>query len=441
MDRGWRWPVGLLLVVAGCAPLPTTPAVPPPVATGAGFLVGSERPLTLPEGWQQQAVLPGLRAVQAPLAASDTALATLRRLPGVEYAEPNAKLKLVSPVMGEGFASQTVPSPYVPNDPDYPGQWNMTLSTIDRAWNLTKGLKGIKVGVVDSGIDPDHPDLKANLLPMVDVWKDVHGSDRFRHGGRLYDMDGKDGNGHGTHVTGILAASIDNGLGIAGTAGEVQILPIKATDYQGNTDALTLARAIKRAVDDGCRVINVSIGGDGTGDPDLESLRTTVDFAFKKGVVIVAATGNESSRSRKFIRQVTLPAGYPGAIAVAAVTQFDKVAEYSNGGPQVSIAAPGGGGLPSEGRKVRSTLPTYPTYMSLAQGMRGQYGELSGTSMACPHVSGVVALLLAREPHLTPQQICRRLALTADDVGTKGFDQETGFGRLNAYRALTIKVE
>jgi subtilisin family serine protease len=442
MNGGIRIGLVGVLVMAGCAPLPTAPAGPvlPPAPVGSGYLVGAAGSLDLPAGWHQEAVIPGLIAVQ-PADGATAPAETLRHVPGVRYVEGNARLHLVRPIVGTGFQTMADAVPYVPNDPEFPSQWNMTLAGIDRAWSLTKGLRTLKVGVVDSGVDPAHPDLVDNLLPMVDMWKEVHGSDRFTFGGRAYNMDGKDGNGHGTHVTGILAAAIDNRVGVAGTAGNVQILPIKATDYEGNTDALTLYRSVKKAVDEGCKVINVSIGGDGAGDPDLESLRTTVEFAYQNGVMIIAATGNESARSRRMIQNVTLPAAYPGAIAVASVTQYNKVAEYSNGGASVAVAAPGGAGLASEGKKVRSTLPTYTSYLSLATRLSGPYGELSGTSMACPHVTGLAALLLSQEPSLTPSQVCRRIALTCDDVGTAGYDQDTGYGRINAYRALTARVE
>jgi subtilisin family serine protease len=444
MNRGIRFGLGCMIALAGCAPLPTTPVPSAPgleaLPVGGGYLVGSHQDLTLPQGWRQETVMPGLVAVQPPDAVASPA-ETLSHLPGVTYVEANARLHLVRPIVGEAMHTMAEPAPYVPNDPEFASQWNMTLAGIDRAWNLTKGLRTLKVGVVDSGVDPTHPDLVDNLLPLIDIWKEVHGGDRFSFGGRGYNMDGKDGNGHGTHVTGILAAAIDNRVGVAGTAGNVMIQPIKATDYEGNTDALTLYRSVKKAVDEGCKVINVSIGGDGAGDPDLESLRTTVAYAYEQGVVIVAATGNESARSRRMIQNVTLPAAYPGAIAVAAVTQYNKVAEYSNGGPQVSVSAPGGAGLAAEGRKIRSTLPTYTTYLSLASRLSGPYGELAGTSMACPHVTGLAALLLSQEPGLTPSQVCRRIALTCDDVGVAGYDQDTGFGRINAYRALTARVE
>ncbi|MBC7545110.1 MAG: S8 family serine peptidase [Candidatus Sericytochromatia bacterium] len=443
MSRGYRFTLVLALGLVGCVQAVTAPppAALPPVPVGSGYLVGTVRPLTLPDGWQQEVVMPGMTAVHPPAGTAVTARQTLRDLPGVTFVEANARMHLVRPILETGLRMQAEPPPYVPNDPEYPSQWNMTLAGIDRAWNLTKGLKTLKIGVVDSGVDPQHPDLVDNLLPLIDIWKDVHGTDKFTFGGRAYTMDGKDGNGHGTHVTGILAAAIDNSTGVAGTAGQVKIQPIKATDYEGNTDALTLFRSVKRAIDEGCKVINVSIGGDGTGDPDLESLRTTVAYAYTHGVIIVAATGNESARSRKLIQNVTLPAAYPGAIAVAAVTQYDKIAEYSNGGPQVAVAAPGGAGITSEGRKIRSTLPTYTTYLSLSSRLNGPYGELAGTSMACPHVSGLAALLLSQEPTLTPSQVCRRIALTCDDVGVKGWDADTGFGRINAYRALSERVE
>jgi subtilisin family serine protease len=163
--------------------------------------------------------------------------------------------------------------------------------------------------------------------------------------------------------------------------------------------------------------------------------------ALERGVTIIAAAGNDSRRSQHLVIGLSLPANYPGVIAVGAVTQYNKVADYSNGGKALDLAAPGGGALSFEGKAIRSTLPTYPAYVALEKGISGIYGALQGTSMAAPHVSALAALILAQEPHLTPQQVCRRIALTCDDVGVRGWDVDTGFGRINAHRALTERVE
>ena len=321
-----------------------------------------------------------------------------------------------------------------PNDNFYGLQWNAKTIDADRAWTITTGNKNILVAVIDSGVDPNHPDLVDNLLPMVDMLTDSGESDIYKFGFNEIDYSGKDGNGHGTHVTGILGAMINNGIGIAGIAGNIKILPIKAANYEGNTSASIIAKSILKAIDSNVRVINLSIGGpksEGT-----QALKDSVELAISKGIVFVSATGNESDRRNGVVTEITVPAAYPGVISVAATTKFNKVANYSNGGEEAEIAAPGGGGTAAEGDKIYSTWPTYKTYEGYRAGIIGPYATLSGTSMSCPHVSAAAALILTREPNLTGQQVRLRLLSTTTDVEASGFDNSTGFGKLNVYKAL-----
>ncbi|RYX99837.1 hypothetical protein EON78_02550, partial [bacterium] len=321
-----------------------------------------------------------------------------------------------------------------PNDTFYGLQWNAQSIDADKAWTITTGNKAITVAVIDSGVDPDHPDLSGNLLPMIDMLQESGESDVYKFGFNEIDYNGKDGNGHGTHVTGILGAMINNGKGVAGIAGNVSILPIKAANYEGNTSASIITKSILRAIEKGARVINLSIGGpksEGT-----QALKDAVELAIQRGVVFVSATGNESDRRNGIVTEITVPAAYPGVISVASTTKYNKVANYSNGGEEAEISAPGGGGTSSEGDKIYSTWPTYRTYEGYRAGIVGPYATLSGTSMSCPHVSAVAALILTQEPNLTAQQVRIRLLSTTTEVETKGFDNATGFGKLNAYNAL-----
>lgn len=328
-----------------------------------------------------------------------------------------------------------------PNDPNYGLQWNMRSAKIEQAWDLTTGNKDLVVAVIDSGVDPNHPDLVNHLLPLEDVWNSEKGQDVYRNpfSNQMINFGGKDGNGHGTHVTGVIAASLNNQVGVAGVAGGgIKILPIKATDYAGNTDAAVLTAAFQRAIDKGADVINISIGG-----PASKSTRALVDViqrALALNISIVSATGNESNRRQNNISPISVPAAYPNVIAVGAHTEFDRVASYSNGGPETDILAPGGGGrsaLTQEGQQIWSTWPSYQTYEFLMKRVTStMYAATSGTSMACPHVTGVVALMLSREPGLTPAQIRSRLIATADDIEAPGFDEASGYGKLNALRAL-----
>lgn len=358
----------------------------------------------------------------------------------INYIEADTKLKLFpyEVYKSDKSLSTKAVTAVRPNDSFYGLEWNAASIEADKAWTLTTGSSNVTVAVIDSGVDPDHPDLVNNLLPMIDMLEEAGEPDIYRSGFNDVDYSGRDGNGHGTHVTGILGASINNAKGIAGIAGNVKILPIKAANYEGNTSASIITKSILRAIDKGVRVINLSIGGpksEGT-----QALKDAVNLAISKNIVFVSATGNESLRSNGIITPVTVPAAYPGVISVAAITKYNKVATYSNGGEEVLIAAPGGGGPASEGEKIYSTWPTYRTYEGYRAGITGPYATLSGTSMSCPHVSAVAALIISKEPNLTAQQIRVRILSTTTDVDAKGFDQATGYGKLNAYKALVLNT-
>lgn len=362
-----------------------------------------------------------------------TSLETLNQSGQVAYAEPNVSFHLPS--------FQIQQTAIQPDDPNFGLQWNIRSAKIDSAWSIVNSNTAIKVAVIDSGVDPNHPDLVDSLLPLEDIYNEEKGSDVYRNPftGDTINFGGRDGNGHGTHVTGIIAATMNNGIGVAGVAGGgVKILPIKSTDYAGNTDAATLTAAFQRAIDKGANVINISIGGPAS--KGTRALQSVIQLALQRNIPIVSATGNESSRNSGNIAPITVPAAYPGVIGVGAHTEYDKVASYSNGGPEIDLIAPGGGGRSSslrEGQQIWSTWPSYNTYEFYQKRVTSTYyASTSGTSMACPHVTGVVALLLAREPNLTPAQIRSRLIATSDDLGSPGFDEDSGYGKLNALRAL-----
>lgn len=354
----------------------------------------------------------------------------------VKYAEPNYPFSIPDYKI-QGFSTTAVQ----PNDDKFGLQWNMKSSKVNEAWELTTGDNSLTVAVIDSGVDPNHPDLSPHLLTLEDVWARTQGSDIFTDpfSRQTINFGGKDGNGHGTHVTGVIGAVMNNGQGVAGVAGGgIKILPIKATDYSGNTDAAVLTNAFQTAINKGAHIINISIGGPRS--KSTRALEDVVKQALDKGIPIIAATGNESARFRNSIQPVSVPAGYPGVIAIGAHTEFNRVASYSNGGVEVDMVAPGGGGRDlrrGEGQQIWSTWPTYATSEFFAKRTTStHFAATSGTSMACPHVTGVVALMRSREPLLSPQQIRARLIATADDIETPGFDTATGYGKLNAIRAL-----
>jgi len=328
---------------------------------------------------------------------------------------------------------------YKPNDPLYSLQWSMKDIGVDKAWSITKGSPNIVVAVIDSGVDPNHPDLVDNLLPLIDIWN------QFDKDGDIYvsktqtiNFSGKDGNGHGTHVTGIIGARIDNAKGISGVAGNVKILPIKAANHEGSTSAAILTKSILVAIDNKVNVINMSIGG-----PKPEGTKALIDavnLAIDKNIVFVSASGNESNRKSNRITDITVPAAYSRVISVAANTKFDKVANYSNGGEEIEITAPGGGSRSDEGEQIYSTWPTYLTYESIDTGIKN-YSWLAGTSMSSAFVSATAALILTKEPNLTPAQVKIRLLSTATDIEQVGFDEATGYGKINVYNALTTTTD
>lgn len=279
-------------------------------------------------------------------------------------------------------------------------QWGLNaiqLFSAQQAANFPS-TKDIVIAVIDSGIDPDHPDLQGILKENTS----------FTSGSR------KDTSGHGTHVAGIIAAIQDNDLGIRGITNSNNLLSLKALDPYSATGYY---RAIRHATAQ-ASVINFSLGG--PHDPTEEVL---IRRAIQQGVIIVAAMGNEKLEGN--------PRSYPGAIAdviaVGATDELDRIAPFSNTGTHIDLAAPG--------VNILSTVPTYPT--SLADGTG--YEAWSGTSMAAPMVTAAAALLLAKQPQATYAKIRRALVRGASKVpGQAGFDTRLGHGRLNIDATLKL---
>lgn len=351
-------------------------------------------------------------------------VASLSADPAVKGAQANYVRRLED----AATAANPTPSAVVagaPNDPRFAEQWNLRQANFPEAWQYATG-RGITVAVIDSGVDPNHPDLKANLLPGIDEMTALEGPDVVNG----TDYTGRDGIGHGTHVAGIIAAAANNGIGIAGAAPEAKILPIKAADASGSLTDGTIAKGIADAVIQGARVINLSLGSEGEDNPPpAPVLMDALAYALNAGVVIVAASGNDGHGVVKY------PAALRGIIAVAALTSSGQVADYSDWGPELAVAAPGGD-RPGQGPGVLSTLPTYTVHDEYGAPLPQSYGSLAGTSMAAPHVSAAAALLLQREPSLTPAQMWVRLAARAQSRNILGFDEKTGFGALDALRAV-----
>ena len=299
------------------------------------------------------------------------------RISGVDYAEPNYLLEAHDP----------------PNDPKWGQQWGPRKIHVPEAWEITQGDREVLVAVVDSGLDYTHPDLAD---AYVDAGYDFVDDDDDPF--PIWET-------HGTHVAGIIAAVIGNRVGIAGIA-DVSIMAVRVLGPKGRGTVWNVAHGIVYAVKKHARVINLSLGG----SRKSELLEAAVQFALSAGCVVVASAGNRGGPS------VSYPAAYPGVIAVSAIDEDGELADFSSYGPEVDVAAPG--------VDILSTV------------IAGKYEEFSGTSMAAPHVAGVVALMLSVNPNLTPEQIRDILHETAKDLGKPGKDDKYGYGLVDAYAAV-----
>lgn len=350
-------------------------------------------------------------------ASASSALATLRASAHVQYAEQD----------GYAYALAT------PNDPLYPSQWHYPMIQLPVAWDVTTGSPVI-VAVVDTGIRPDHPEFGGGVL--------VQGRNFFNGADDTNTTDPGCPNtqptwySHGTHVAGTVAALTNNGVGVAGVAwggaSAVRIMPVRVLGELGNMCGTgyvsDVAKGIVWATANGARVINLSLGG----TADSQVLREAVQYALDRGVVVVAAAGN-SNTSAPFY-----PAAYLGVIAVSALACDGQKAWYSNFGPYIFVAAPGGddgkdcpGGLSPDLVLSTGWRPSEPSVYT--------YVGLQGTSMAAPHVSGVAALLVGQG--VTGAAAVReRLRATATDLGPPGWDGTYGYGLVNAAAAVGVSL-
>jgi thermitase len=330
------------------------------------------------------------QVVQVPAGMSrDEAIARLKTHPNVQMVMPNHVYN----------ASLT------PNDSMYSSQWSMKRTNATKAWDKGVNTSNVTVAVLDTGIDYDHPEFAGRVIKGPDIADN--------------DSDPMDKMGHGTHVAGIIGASGNNGIGVAGVAWNCKLLAVKVLGDKGNGTTDYVAEGIKYAADHGARVINLSLGNSDASGLALDPvLHQAMVYAHQKNVLVVAAAGNEHG-------EVHSPANDPNAIAVSSTSNFlffEWMSMFSNHGDKVEVAAPGGG--------IYSTLPTHGSQLG------SNYGKLSGTSMAAPFVSGEAALIIAQHPTWTVDQVRARIDQAVDDKGASGRDEKYGFGRINLSKAL-----
>jgi subtilisin family serine protease len=324
--------------------------------------------------------------VKMPNMTEAQAIGYLQSLPGVQYAEPNYEFRAT----------------VIPNDPCYAAtcetstkQWSLEKVGLPQAWDITTGRESISIGIVDSGVDTGHPDLDGRVRVGENFSTDLDNDDDF---------------GHGTHVAGIAGASSNNAEGIAGANWDADILSVKVLNGNGVGTATAIAKGVRYAVDQGVRVINLSLGA----STFSQALADAVAYAQERGALVVAAADNQASTS------LTYPGALPGVIAVGASTPFDTLASFSNYGDWVDVLAPGAGIISTWPRAKSNGVP---------------YEVEDGTSMATPLVSGIAALVWSENPYLSAQGVARRLSATADPV--QGGASVVASGRVNAARALT----
>jgi thermitase len=307
------------------------------------------------------------------------------------------------------------------NDPDYSKQWNMEKIGAENAWGRTTGAK-IRVGIVDSGIDLEHEDLAGRVVAATSCLKS-QGEPAKCQGSVQDDV------GHGTHVAGIIAANRDNGIGVAGVAPDAELVVAKVADSGGGISIEDANAGIRWVVDQGAKVVNLSLG-------DLLFVRTAtfgtrlsegIEYAWSKGAVPVIASGNSDLFGAGIGSQ---DYGDLDALVVGATGPDDLVATYSSptGNAKWAIVAPGGASDGDETHKIWSTY--------WERDKQNQYGYLAGTSMAAPHVTGAVALLLAQG--MSPHQAVQRLLDTADPTVACGAGSPTCRGRLDVARATAL---
>lgn len=347
---------------------------------------------------------------------------TLEEQPNVLFAQPNyvyyqADTNVV-PASGLSEDRSPIDLPIdPPNDAYLAYQWYLAKIGAYTAWNTTMGDSGVRVAVLDTGADLDHPDLVGRIVAQTDV----------------VDNDGsaEDDNGHGTHVAGIIAATANNNIGVAGVAPGVSLIIVDVfhIDGAGKHKATTasIAAGIYYALEEGADIINLSLGGYQVDTAE----RNAIDAAAAAGVMVVAAAGNDNTSATIY------PGDLSSVICVTATGPNDERAPYSNYGPAKDIAAPGGNGTYAKNEQpVGWMLSTYPMIDPITGEDTSGFAWVRGTSSAAPVVSGVVALMLSADPSLSVDDVKSKLYNSAADLGAKGKDDYFGNGRVNAASAV-----
>ncbi|WP_157419722.1 S8 family serine peptidase [Actinomadura kijaniata] len=322
-----------------------------------------------------------MRGARLSAGVAAVALGTLAVLPAPVAQAAPAKGKCENPLESTGYQKSALPKQL----------WGQERMNFTEAWELSRG-KGVKIAIVDSGVDVNHPQLRGRVA--------------------AYDVTGTgltDCVGHGTHLAGIIGAKDlrRQGIPLVGVAPEAQLISVKAATGGQVSDPGWFPKAIRKATDLGAKVINLSVQS-----TDYAALRAAVEYAQSRNVLIVAAAGN-IREDRSNSQRPAYPASYPGVLAVGALNQDGSLTTFSNRNSTVAVTAPG--------QQIVSTWPG------------GAYYVKDGTSQAAPFAAGAAALVRAYHPRWTYQQVKQQIERTADGATTQG----TGSGVINIQRAVT----
>ncbi|MDP2672122.1 MAG: S8 family serine peptidase [Candidatus Daviesbacteria bacterium] len=324
----------------------------------------------------------GVERVKVPSDKKDQILEALKHNPQVKYAEANFIAKLDDE----------------PNDPAYVSgaEWHLKKIQASPAWDITKGSVSAIVAVIDSGVFAGHEDLGEQLVPGFNFTTNT--------------TDTSDVNGHGTMVTGVITALTNNAKGVASLGRTSPVMPLRIVGTDGSLTYYALAQAITYAADHQAKVVNMSLGGTAISS----TVQSSINYAWNKGLVLVAAPGNSGTAGIEF------PASGTNVVAVGATDSNDQKASFSNTGTELDVVAPG--------QNIYTTTSS------------GSYIGANGTSFSSPLVAALAALIFSANPSLTNQQVVDIITQTTDDLGTVGWDDQYGWGIINACKALKAAV-
>lgn len=336
----------------------------------------------------------------------------------VEYAEPNYIIRAFTTPTPSTTPITGADNGFRPDDEFFHLQWNLSQIDCEDAWTISTGA-GITVAVIDTGVNPNGFD---------GFGKNLAQGRNFLRLGRFF-RDATDDNGHGTHVAGTIAQATNNITGVAGVAFDATIMPVKVLGRFGFGNTNSVVDGIRWAADNGADIINLSLGG-AEGSTSMEDV---INEVHEMGVVVIAAAGNESS-------SVSFPAAYETVIAVGSVRSDKELSFFSNFGAEIDVVAPGGDmnvDQNSDGFPDGILQETFVTgFLRRRNEFNFDLFFFQGTSQASPHVAGVAALILSKNPTLTPDEVREIITNTAEDLGEEGRDDDFGHGLINAAAAL-----